>query len=56
MKKIFMDRCPKDEISTKNLVGKKAMPIPEDNLKNLFRGGSPPLAIEQSRKKICTEN
>ena len=44
MKKIFMDRCPKDEVSAKHLVCKKALPIPEENLKNLFKVGTHPLS------------
>ena len=33
-----MDRCTKDEPTAKNLVCKKAFPIPEKNWKNLFGG------------------
>ena len=42
-----MDRCPKDEATAKNLVCKKALPIPEKNWKNLLGEGvaSTPLAI-----------
>ena len=34
-----MDKCPKDEATAKNLVCKKALPIPEKNWKNLLGGG-----------------
>ena len=37
--KFFMDRCPKDEHTGKNLVCKKALPISEKNWKNLLGGG-----------------
>ena len=33
-----MDRCPKDEPTGKNLVHKKALPIPEKNLKTPVGG------------------
>ena len=45
LKNFFMDRCPKDEPTGKNLVCKKALPISEKNWKNLLGGGihpSPP--------------
>ena len=41
LKNFFMDRCPKDESAAKNLVCKKALPIPEKNWKNLL-GWHPP--------------
>ena len=46
----FMGRCPKDELTGKNLVCKKALSISEKNWKSLLGGGGihsplPPLAI-----------
>ena len=35
----FMDRCPKDEPTGKNLICKKALLISEKNWKNLLGGG-----------------
>ena len=41
LKNFFMDRCPKDEPTGKNLVCQKALPISEKNWKNLLGGGCP---------------
>ena len=42
LKGFFMDRCPKDEPTDKNLVCEKAPPIPEKNWKNLLGWYSTP--------------
>ena len=52
--KFFMDRCPKDEPTGKNLICKKALPISEKNWKNLLGDGihPPPPPFGHRRVKI----
>ena len=46
-----MDRCSKGEPTAKNLVCKKALPIPEKNWKNLLGRASTPLGDRRVKMK-----
>ena len=56
MKIFFMDRCPKDAPTGKNLVYKKALPISQKNWKNLLGGGgiNPP-GHRRVTNSVCSE-
>ena len=51
-KKSRWDGCPNDESTAKNLVCRKALPIPEKIWKSLLGGGGYPLPPGHRRVKI----